>query len=297
MKVVQFTVPVPNQGSVCVQEDLLLEFYNNYHRHKEIQVTYILKGQGTFLIGNFTHQFKEDEIYIVDANEPHMFKRTELLTETMSESTDQEQIHAIHVFFDYNNFKDFLQLPELGQVRFFLENISVSKKLDVEPGSSIKRKFLQINEAEGLDRLTGFIGLIDYLSEKVDLWTSLYTGIPQKKYSDAEGIRINEIFQYTFEHFADKISLEDISGIAHMTPHAFCKYFKKHTRKTYITFLNEIRIEQACKMLIHELSENVSDVAFKTGFNNVVNFNRVFKKITKQSPSEYLAQHKIKDIN
>lgn len=173
----------------------------------------------------------------------------------------------------------------------------MSKKLDAGSNPAIKRKFLQINETEGLERLTAFVSLIDYLTEKVDLWTSLYTGIPQKKYSDAEGIRINEIFQYTFKHFEEKISLEDISGVAHMTPHAFCKYFKKHTRKTYITFLNEIRIEQACKMLIHGLSENVSDIAFKTGFNNVVNFNRVFKKITKLSPSEYLVQHKIKDMN
>lgn len=123
MKVVQFTVPVPNQGSVCVQEDLLVEFYSNYHRHKEIQLTYILKGEGTFLIGNFTHQFKQDEIYIVDANEPHMFQRSELIPDPLL----KEQIHAIHIFFDYNRFRDFLQLPELEEVRFFLENINVSK--------------------------------------------------------------------------------------------------------------------------------------------------------------------------
>ncbi len=293
MKIVQFTVPVPNQGSVCVQEDLLVEFYSNYHRHKEIQLTYILKGEVTFLIGNFTHQFKQDEIYIVDADEPHMFQRSELVPDPDL----KEQIHAIHIFFDYARFKDFLQLPELTEVRSFLENINVSKKLDAASNPGIKRKFLQINETDGLDRLTAFMGLVDYLAEKVDLWTSLYTGIPQKKYSDAEGIRINDIFQYTFKHFEKKIALEDIAAIAHMTPHAFCKYFKKHTRKTYITFLNEIRIEQACKMLIHGLSENVSDIAFKTGFNNVVNFNRVFKKITKVSPSEYLMQHKIKDMN
>ena len=80
-----------------------------------------------------------------------------------------------------------------------------------------------------------------------------------------------------------------------MTPHAFCKYFKKHTRKTYVTFINEIRIERACKMLIDESSESVSNIAFKTGFNNFVNFNRVFKKITKLSPSEYVQEHRMRD--
>ena len=73
-------------------------------------------------------------------------------------------------------------MPELTEVRSFLENINVSKKLDAASNPGIKRKFLQINETDGLDRLTAFMGLVDYLAEKVDLWTSLYTGIPQKKY-------------------------------------------------------------------------------------------------------------------
>lgn len=286
MKVVQFTVPVVYQGSICVQEDILPSFYSNYHRHKEIQLTYILKGRGTFMIGNFTHSFEQDEIYIVDADEPHMFKTGEDV---------KDGIHAIHIFFDYEHFRSFLDFPEFDDVKYFLEHINVSKKLDAEHAVALKEKFVHINSSAGIDRLLSLVKLINFLSKKVDQWTSLYTGIPQKKFSDAEGLRINEIFQYTFQHFGDKISLEDIAAVAHMTPHAFCKYFKKHTRKTYVTFLNEIRIERACKMLIDESSESVSNIAFKTGFNNVVNFNRVFKKITKLSPSEYLQEHRMRD--
>ncbi|MGJ1197565.1 AraC family transcriptional regulator [Sphingobacterium spiritivorum] len=292
MRIVQFTVPVPDQGSVCVQEDILPEFYGNYHRHKEIQLTYILKGKGTFLIGNFSHHFQQDEIFIVDADEPHMFKKADMV----SEQANENGIHAIHIFFDYHNFTSFLNLSEFDSVKSFLEHIQGSKKLTADYAVHLKSRFLDINAAEGTSRLLQFLDLVDYLSKKIELWTSLYTGIPQKKYSDAEGIRINDIFQYTFKHFAEKISLEQISSIAHMTPHAFCKYFKKHTRKTYVTFLNEIRIEQACKLLINGLSENVADIAFRTGFNNVVNFNRVFKKVTKLSPSDYLTTYKAKGL-
>jgi hypothetical protein len=72
MKVVQFTVPVVYQGSICVQKTFCLHSIATI-TDTEIQLTYILKGRGTFMIGNFTY-FEEDEIYIVDADEPHMFK-------------------------------------------------------------------------------------------------------------------------------------------------------------------------------------------------------------------------------
>lgn len=293
MRIVQFTVPVPDQGSVCVQEDILPEFYGNYHRHKEIQLTYILKGKGTFLIGNFSHHFEEDEVFIVDADEAHMFKKVDMVSAPPLE----QGIHAIHIFIDYQAFANFFTLPEFEGAKSFLEKINGSKKLTAEYAIPLKSNFLKINQSEGTQRLLQFLNLIDHLSKKIELWTSLYTGIPQKKYSDDEGIRMNDIFQYTFAHFTEKVTLEQISEVAHMTPHAFCKYFKKHTRKTYVAFLNEIRVEQACKLLINGQSENMADIAFRTGFNNVVNFNRVFKKVIKLSPSEYVEAYKLKEIS
>jgi AraC-like DNA-binding protein len=71
-----------------------------------------------------------------------------------------------------------------------------------------------------------------------------------------------------------------------MSTTAFCRYFKTHTRKTYIEFLNEIRINNACMMLQKE-DAAVTEVCYQVGFNNLSNFNRAFKKIMKQTPMEY----------
>ncbi|MDR6564849.1 MULTISPECIES: helix-turn-helix transcriptional regulator [unclassified Arcicella] len=76
-----------------------------------------------------------------------------------------------------------------------------------------------------------------------------------------------------------------------MTPHAFCRYFKKHTRHTFLSFLNEVRINEACKKLTNSNNETIANVAYSCGFNSITNFNRVFKRITTQSPSEYIERY------
>ncbi len=73
-----------------------------------------------------------------------------------------------------------------------------------------------------------------------------------------------------------------------MTPQAFCRYFKKHTRLTFIAFVNEVRINEACKKLVSGKFDSVAAVALDCGYSNITNFNRVFKSVTKQSPSSYI---------
>ena len=109
----------------------------------------------------------------------------------------------------------------------------------------------------------------------------------RKNFSDYEGMRISNIYNYIMQHYNRDITLEEVSEAAYMTPQAFCRYFKKHTRVTFITFLNEIRINEACKRLIDGSYESVSSVAYDCGFNSITNFNRVFKSTTGKSPREY----------
>ncbi|MBP3942169.1 helix-turn-helix domain-containing protein [Sphingobacteriaceae bacterium WQ 2009] len=291
MKVIQFTVPVSNEWSVVVQEDILPKFYQYLHRHEELQLTYILKGEGTLIVGNYTQPFKEDDIYIIGANEPHMFKGGY----TEQEYADGKSIHAVHVFFDQHRLANFLETPELQEIKKYINSLQGSIQLSEKYAPFIKPEIIKLKDQSGLAKLLSFTSLFDYLAKEVKISKSLTTGISLKKYSESEGIRMNDIFQYTIENFHKEISLEKISAIAHMTPHSFCKYFKKHTRKTYLSFLNEIRINEACKLLLAGTAESISAIAYKTGFNNVINFNRVFKKITEVSPTDYIKMYKFKN--
>lgn len=289
MKVIQFTVPVANEGSVVIQEDILPYFYNYLHRHQEAQITLVLKGEGTLVIGNYTQAFKAGEVYIIGPNQPHMFKGDPKYFENLQE----KNIHAIHVFFDVKFFDKNMSFPELDTVRKFMLNLSGSLQLP-DGHQTATNLIVQMSKIEGLDRLIYFFKLMQYFSNAVSNWKGLSTGFTQQYYTELEGIRMNDIFQYTIENFAEQISLVQIASIAHMTSHAFCKYFKKHTRKTYLSFLNEIRINEACKELLNGEAKSISEVAYATGFNSAITFNRVFKKVNGMSPSEYVRACKFK---
>lgn len=292
MKVIQFTVPVADEGAVVIQEDILPYFYNYLHRHKEAQVTLIIKGEGTLIAGNYTQPFKAGDIYVIGANQPHMFKGDARYFENLQE----KNIHAIHIFFDHEHaLQGLFSLKEMDTVRKFLQLTANSLQLPAEYAEKTAADILRIARLSGAERLLAFVGMLVYFSKQVKDWKSLSTGFSRHSYSESEGLRMNDIYQYTLEHYAENISLGQIAGVAHLTTYAFCKYFKKHTRKTYLEFLNEIRINVACKNIINGDFDSIAAVAYATGYNNPITFNRVFRKVTGMSPSAYARQYRFAD--
>lgn len=288
MKVLQFTVPVANEYSVVVQEDKLPYFYNYLHRHKEAQITLILKGCGTLIIGNYTQPFKAGDVYLIGTNQPHIFKSDQ------SHFANQSALnaHAIHIFFDHTDILTGLfNLPEFGLIKKFIGKTRQGLQVPEGYTAEIENEILLIRDTFGLKRLWHLINLLQGLALDIEEWKSLSTGF-NHSFKDSEGLRMNDIYQYTMEHYSEDISLSRIASIAYMTPPSFCKYFKKHTRKTYISFLNEIRISEACKKIIAGDFDSLAYIAYATGFKSPITFNRVFRKITGMSPSDYLKKFK-----
>lgn len=102
-------------------------------------------------------------------------------------------------------------------------------------------------------------------------------------YSMAEAERLNAIYQYILGNFTKQISLEQIAGVAHLTPNGFCRYFKARIKKTFSRFLIEVRVGHACKLLA-ETDKAVADICYESGFNNFSNFNRHFKFVAGRTP-------------
>jgi len=291
MKVLQFTVPIVQKGSVAVQEDILPYFYNYYHRHAEAQITLIIRGEGTFIAGNYTQPFKPGEIYILGANQPHIFKADP----RYFENTSENNIHAIHIYFDQDALLGgILNLQELESIRKFVLGSTNGFQLPEQFCQTAALMIRRINFTDRAERLFEFFRLMHFFATDVKNWKSLTNGFSKYAFTDSEGLRMNDIYQYTIEHYAEDISLKKVSEVAHITPHAFCKYFKKHTRKTYMSFLNEIRINEACKRIINGNFDSISTIAYAIGFNNTITFNRVFKKVTGMTPTNYISGYKRK---
>jgi AraC-like DNA-binding protein len=136
------------------------------------------------------------------------------------------------------------------------------------------------------ERLIGFIKILHKLSlsNEYKLLNASSVGLVVNL---QDSKRIDTIYKYVRKHFMDEdLPLKTISALVNMTVPSFCRYFKKHTNKTFTQFVNEFRIVHATKLL-SESDAPISEVCFDSGFNNFSHFNRNFKKITGKSPREY----------
>lgn len=289
MKVVQFTVPVSND-TVVIEEDFLPFFYNYLHRHNEMQLTLVVKGEGTLIVDNYTQPFTAGDIYLIGPNQTHWFRSDH----TYINNPVPNSVHAIHIYIDCSTmFTNFINLPELSTVKKFIESNYYGAQIPQQHTAAVAQHIKTISKSTGLKKLLHFVNLMEYLASEVKDCKSLSTGTSGYSIADYESMRINTIYQYTLSHYAENITLEKVAEICHMTPHAFCKYFKKHTSKTYFTFLQEIRISEACKKMINGFDDSISAIAFATGFNSAINFHKVFKKITGFAPSEYMKNYRV----
>lgn len=105
-----------------------------------------------------------------------------------------------------------------------------------------------------------------------------------------EAYKMTKVYDYIMARFRYPILLQKVARIANLTPQSFCRFFKSRTRKTFSRFLNEVRVGYACKLMSKE-HLNISDICFQSGFNNLSNFNRQFKKIVNKSPLKYRKEY------
>lgn len=287
MRVIQFTIPVAMENSIVVQEDVQPHFYNHLHRHNETQITWIIKGEGTLIAGDYMQRFKPGDIYIIGANQPHIFKSDP----AYFDKRKKKEIHELTIFFNPDGFfHSILELPESKTIKKFVENTLSGLQVPASEQKKVAHEMLAIKEAKQGYRLAAFIHLLQTMSAVKD-WKTLATISAEYSFTEMEGLRMNDVYQFTMAHYSENIKLKQVADVAYLTPQAFCRYFKKHTRKTYIAFLSEIRISEACKKIIAGEFNSISSIAYDTGFSSAVSFNRVFKKITGKSPKQYLREY------
>lgn len=285
MKVLQFTIPVAHDKSVFAQHDELPHFYPHLHRHSEAQVTWIQAGEGTLIAGHNMHAFKAGEIYMIGADQPHLFKSSP----EYFQQDNKKTIKTLTIFFNPNGvLASLFGLPEMKAFRDFIQQNSQGFKLPADEVGKISRTMLDIQNASGADQFIHFLYLLRLLSGVQCKPAPLSASGTSPVITESEGIRISNIYNYILQHYGKPITLDEVAREACMTPQAFCRYFKKHTGHTFISFLNGMRVNEACKKLTGNKYESISGVAYKCGFTSITNFNRVFKSVMGSSPRGYV---------
>lgn len=256
------------------------EFLRLWHYHPELELVYIVQGEGTLYAGDFIGNYRENDIFLLGKNVPHMFL-----------SKDYEDIKVLSKAYVIHLNESFLTNLSDEQAEFcYVSNLLEISKRGVMFRNNKNPSLLQtLNKMSSesisenaLSTLHVLLNLSTY--EKI---TSLGS-LNWLEYFHVSDKRLNEVIEYIMLNFKQEIGLGHISKISGMNKTAFCRFFKKKTGKSFVAFLNEIRINYSCKLLLESNPSNsISMACFNSGFNSLSYYNRSFKKVMGTSPSQY----------
>ncbi|MEJ0103863.1 MAG: AraC family transcriptional regulator [Bacteroidota bacterium] len=268
------------KGSIYVKEIKAPTLNDQLHFHNVHEIAWILKGSGKRIVGDNIEYFTNDDLVFISPMLPHAsyIGQDYLLC--------NQEVHALVIYFhpdwfneSVTNSSDFVKLRKL------MKDIERGIKVSGEARAKTIKSLMNLKKGKGLERIIILLEILDCISKSDD-----YKCLASEGYSNSYGKndveRLGEVYKYIMKNFTDIIKLDDIASIANMTSTSFCKYFKYKTGKTFSSFVNEVRIGQACKMILNE-SLDISQICYSCGFNNLTNFNRNFKHFTRMTPTEY----------
>ena len=263
-------------------------FYNQWHFHPELELIYIHKGRGTRFIGNDVHRFEPGELFLFGSNLAHMWRCDPEYFQ--KDSKLKAEVTVIYFHHDFLGDK-FFSTPELKPIESLLEKAKQGIKITGNTKVQVKELMAKLSAAKGLERIILLLTILEKIEKSKEklFINSSYHSI---KIERSETDRLNKIFRHISDNFQRKITLAEIASVANLSAKAFCRYFKSKTRKTFYDFLLEVRVTHACNLLL-EKDMTIYEVCYDSGFNNISNFNRYFKKIMNKTPMEFKKEHRL----
>ncbi|WP_291104883.1 MULTISPECIES: helix-turn-helix domain-containing protein [unclassified Flavobacterium] len=247
------------------------------HYHPEFEINFILNGKGVKrVVGDNIEEIDDVELVLIG---PNLYHGWEL------NKCSSKQIHEVTIQFHNDLFHEsLLSRRIMGPIKDMfnrsIHGILFSKKITEE----LSPRLIKISKLDGMDYFLEITSILyDLANSRNQRLLSTYT-VDYATFDDYDKMKL--VYEYVQKNFAKKISLEDVSKVASMTSISFNRFIKKRTGKTFVNYINDIRIGYAARWIV-EKDLSISEIAFKSGFNNIANFNRSFKSIKKRTPSQY----------
>lgn len=252
------------------------EFPAAWHFHEEYELTYIIKSTGVRYVGNHMDTFDNDDLVMVGANLPHCWK-------TIGEQT--EDVECVVIQWREEVLSDWLNKEELQHIKDLLKRAQRGLKFHKEISEEVKPMLLGLLKKESFDRLIIFLQVLQKLALS-DGFDFLAGPNFSSSLSFNESNRIKFIYDYLKENHLGKVALQDVASEMNMSADTFSRFFRKTFNASFFSFLNEYKISIGCKLLI-DTDLSVSEIGYKTGYNNLTFFHRQFLKHIGMSPSKY----------
>ncbi|MEJ7587565.1 MAG: AraC family transcriptional regulator [Ferruginibacter sp.] len=277
--IVREITPLTQNDCFTIFSRIKKEFNFPLHYHEEFELNLILNASGAKrIIGDHIDQIDDLELVLIGPNLSHAWFTHQCKTNVIKEVTIQWH-------------KDLLdeKLLRRNQLSFIRKMFDLSLRgilFSQETIQKIYPRILSLDKESGFDSVMSLIDIFHDLSTSRNMRTLSETSFNSDFVLNFNSRRIEKAFEYMNKNYDKQITLGDIAKLVNMTEVSFSRFIKKRTGITFIDSLNEIRLGHASRILI-DTTNSIAEISYSCGYNNISNFNRLFKKKKGCTPKEF----------
>lgn len=270
-------------GKAFVIKELIAPYFDiNWHFHSEYQLFVVLKGEGTRFIGDHIQRFQAGDMVLTGPNLPHLWRSDQVYFQDRPEL----ETHGIVIYFSDQFLNNAVfDLEEFRSIAHVLQTSASGIGIVGETQKVIQKQMKSLLEKEGVGSIIQLLEILEIIGGSSDcelIADPTYVNL----HKDSERDRMSLVYELVMNGFTNKITLKEAADLCNLSESAFSRYFKSRANQSFSSFLSQVRIHQACKLLQEE-NLNISQICFECGFFTLSNFNRQFKERMGKTPLEY----------
>jgi len=267
--------PLTQQDCFTIFSRVKTAFDFPLHYHEEFELNFIENAKGARrMVGDHMQDIDDLELVLVGPNLQHAW---------FTHHAGNKQIHEITIQFHKDLSDDrLLRRNQLNFIRMMLEKSLKGILFSRETIQILMPRIKSLPQKHGFDSVLELLSILHDLSTSRNMITLSDTSFNNETYS-YNSRRIETTFEYMKQNFDKPLTLGDVAKLANMSEASFSRFFKQRTGINFIDSLNEIRLGHASRLLI-DTTQSIAEVAYNCGFNNISNFNRIFKKKKNTTP-------------
>ena len=279
-RIVREITPLSDHDFFIVLDHFNAKFDFPVHYHPEYELNLVMHSEGKRIIGDSIKKYSSADLVLIGPNTPHAW------------TGDCDSARVVTIQFQNNLLSDqTLNRRSVLPIKELLEKSKMGILFSDETTQKMVDRILKLSELSCFDSFLELLSILYDLSisrNHITLSSPSYV----EQFDTSKSRRIKLVNQYLIDNLQNPIRINDVAKLVNMTPSAFSHFFKKRTQRAFSDYLLDIRIGHAAKLLI-ETEKNISEICFDSGFNNISNFNRSFKRLKGCTPREFRSQQKL----
>jgi len=269
-------------NDICV----VLDSRNNgfdypIHNHPEVEINLVMGMSGKRIVGDSTEDYYENDLVILG---PYLYHKWYGDEELLRQN---KPYRVITIQFDAKIFSTSLMMKDsFFSIRKLLKESVRGIQFTGKTLETVTNLMIEMTENKGFDNTISFLKLLDVLSKAAE---PRYLSFLEYETNGtiSNNNRIQLAYSYIMLHYSNPdFKLSEVAAHVQMSDNTFSHFFQKQSFRSFSDFVIDLRLGKACKLIL-ESDKTISEICYLSGFNNLANFNRLFKKYRRFTPKEF----------